>query len=178
MKRGFSAVELMNLLGLLAVLSTIFMYGIFRYVRHAKTTEAVSTVTRIAEKAADYYNKSDETQPAGATPSAVHAMRHFPPPARGSIPPSTESVCGLRYQSNKADWAASPWKDLDFAIIEPQSYQYSFDSEGSGASARATITAEGDLDCDGHRSRFSITIVPNDALAAQPGPLEKTDPEE
>jgi hypothetical protein len=178
MKRGFSAVELMNLVALGAVAGAVIMYGFARYVRHSKTTEAVSAVTRIAEKAADYYNKSDETQPAGATPSAAHAMRHFPPPSHGTVPATPESVCGLRYQSNKVDWAASPWKELDFALIEPQSYQYSYDSEGFGASAKSTVTAEGDLDCDGHRSRFSITILPNDALTAQPGPLEKTDPEE
>ena len=34
--------------------------------------------------AAEYYNTSDATQPAGATPQAVHAMRHFPPSSRVS----------------------------------------------------------------------------------------------
>ena len=85
---------------------------------------------------------------------------------------------GQKYQSNKADWAASPWKELDFAIIEPQSYQYSYDAEGAGANAKCTITAEGDLDADDERSKYSITITPNEALEAKLSPLEKVDPEE
>jgi hypothetical protein len=171
-------VELMNFIGLAAILSAIGMYGLARYVRHSKTAEAVSTVTRIAEKAADYYNRSDETQPSGATPSAVHAMRHFPPSSRMPVPVDAKSVKGQKYQSNKADWAASPWKELDFAIIEPQSYQYTYDAEGAGSSAKSVITAEGDLDADDERSKYSITITPNEALTATLGPLERTDPEE
>jgi hypothetical protein len=168
----------MNFLGLAAILSAIGMYALARYVRHAKTTEAVSTVTRIAEKAADYYNRSDETQPSGATPSAVHAMRHFPPSSRTWVPAETESVRGQRYQSGKADWAGSPWKEIDFAIIEPQYYQYSYDSEGAGASAKSIVTAQGDLDGDGRLSRYAVAIRPNEAMTATLGELERTDPEE
>ncbi len=175
---GFSLVEILNFLGLAAILSAIGMYALARYVRHAKTTEAVSTVTRIAEKAADYYNRSDETQPSGATPSAIHAMRHFPPSSRGWVPVDGSTVKGQRYQSSKADWAGSPWKELDFAIIEPQSYQYSYDSEGAGASAKSVVTAQGDLDGDGVPSRYSITIKPDESLTAKLGELERTDPEE
>lgn len=169
----------MNFIGLAAILSAIGMYGIARYVRHSKTVEAVSTVTRIAEKAAEYYNKSDETQPSGATPSAVHAMRHFPPPGSHTpVPADEKSVRGQKYASNKADWAGSPWKELDVALIEPQSYQYIYDAEGAGANAKATVTAEGDLDGDTKKSKYVIVITPNEALTATVGPLERTDPEE
>src|SRR5437762_496754 len=77
-RRAVTAIELMNFVGLAAILSAIGMYSLARYVRHAKTTEATSSVTKIAERSAEYYNRSDETQPQGASPQAVHAMRHFP----------------------------------------------------------------------------------------------------
>jgi len=167
MRRGFTVIELMNFLGLAAILSAIGMYSLSRYVRHAKTVEAVSSVTSLAGAAAEYYNASDATQPTGAAPHAVHAMRHFPPSSRVSVPEDDLSVRGKRYQSNLADWSASPWRELRFSIVQPQCYRYSFDAEGAGATATATVTAEGDLDGDGVRSTYSLTVAPDESLTAQ-----------
>lgn len=177
--RGFSAIELMNFLGLAAILSAIGMYGLARYVRHAKTAEAISSVNSLAGAAADFYNASDATQPTGATPQAVHAMRHFPPSSRVAVPEDPLTVRGKRYQSNMADWAASPWRDLRFSIVQPQCYQYSFDAQGAGSSAKATVTAQGDLDGDGVRSTYSVTIEPDDSMTAHVGrSMVRQDPEE
>lgn len=164
---GFTAIELMNFLGLAAVLSAIGMYALGRYVRHAKTVEAVSSVTSLAGAAADYYNASDATQPTGAAPQAVHAMRHFPPSARVPVPDDPLSVRGRRYQSNLADWSASPWRELRFSIVQPQCYQYSFDAQGAGGTAKAIVTAEGDLDGDGVRSLVSLEVIPDEGFTAQ-----------
>lgn len=178
-QRGFSALEIVNFLALAAVLSAVAMYGVARYVRHGKTTEAAESVNRLARGAADYYNRSDETQPSGAAPSAVHAMRHFPPSSRTPVPPDPLTVRAQKYQSNSADWAASPWRDLGFSIVQPQCYQYSFESSGAGASAKATVTAEGDLDGDGTRSSYSLSIAPDESLTAQVGAtMTRKDPEE
>lgn len=176
--RAVTAVELMNFVGLAAILSAIGMYALARYVRHAKTVEAQSSVASLAGAAAEYYNSSDATQPAGASPQAVHAMRHFPPKSTVSVPEDPLNVRGKRYQSNLADWAVSPWRDLRFSIVQPQCYQYSFDAEGAGASAKATVTAEGDLDGDGVRSLYSLTVAPDTTLTAVPGLMTKKDGEE
>ena len=169
----------MNFLALAAVLTAIAMYALARYVRHGKTAEAIESVTRLAAGAADSYNRSDATQPSGASPQAVHAMRHFPPSARDSVPEDPLAVRGKRYQSNSADWAASPWRDLGFSIVQPQCYQYSYTAEGAGASAKATVTAQGDLDGDGTRSTYSLSIAPDEALEAKVAPqMTRQDPEE
>jgi len=148
-------------------------------VRHGKTLEAQESVTRLANGAADYYNKSDGTQPQGASPQAVHAMRHFPPSARTSVPEDPLSVKGRRYQSNAADWAVSPWRDLGFLMVQSQCYQYSFESQGAGNAAKATVTAEGDLDGDGTRSKYTLSIAPDENLTAQVAPqMTRQDPEE
>ena len=176
---GFSAVELMNFLALAGILSAIAMYALARYVRHGKTAEAIESVTRLANGAAEYYNRSDATQPAGASPQAVHAMRHFPPSAREPVPEDPLAVRGRRYQSNTADWSASPWRELGFSIVQPQCYQYSYEAQGAGASAQATVTARGDLDGDGTRSTYSLTIAPDETLTAQVSPeMTREDPEE
>lgn len=164
---GFTAIELMNFLGLAAVLSAVGMYALARYVRHAKTAEAVSSVTSLANASADYYNASDATQPTGAAPNAVHAMRHFPPSSRVPVPEDALSVRGHRYQSNLADWSASPWRELRFSIVQPQCYQYSFEADGAGATAKALVSAEGDLDGDGIRSSLSLAVTPDEGLSAQ-----------
>ena len=169
----------MNFLALAAVLSALGMYALARYVRHAKTVEAVSSVTALAGRSAEYFNQSDTTQPADAAPSAVHAMRHFPSSARVSVPAEQESVRGRRYQSNLADWSTSPWRELRFSIVQPQCYRYSFDAEGAGATAKAVVLAEGDLDGDGLRSSYSLEVTPDQGLSAQVSKtMNKTDGEE
>ena len=124
-------------------------------------------MTSLAGAAADYYNASEATQPTGAAPQAVHAMRHVPPSARVPVPDDPLSVRGRRYQSNLADWSASPWRELRFSIVQPQCYQYSFDAQGAGGTAKAIVTAEGDLDGDGVRSLVSLEVIPDEGFTAQ-----------
>ena len=81
--------DLINFVGLAAVLSALGMYGIATWVRHSKTTEAVQAVANLATLSAEYYNASDATQPTGAAPDSVHAMRHFPPSSRAPTPAAT-----------------------------------------------------------------------------------------
>ncbi len=169
----------MNFLALAAILSAIGMYALARYVRHGKTEEAKESVARLATRAAEFYNKSDGNQPIGAEPQAVHAMRHFPPSSRTAVPEDPLSVRGRKYQSNSADWAGSPWRDLEFSIVQPQCYQYSFEAEGAGAKAKAQVTAEGDLDGDGTRSKYTIAVTPDDKLnAVVAKEMSWVDPEE
>lgn len=169
----------MNFFALAAILAAIAMYGVARYVRHGKTSEAQESVKRLAAETADFYNRSDATQPTGASAATVHAMRHFPPSSRVPVPEEQQSVRGKRYQSNGMDWATSPWKELKFSIVQPQCYQYSFTATGAGTTARALVVAEGDLDGDGARSRYSLLIVPDESLTAQIAKeMERQDPEE
>jgi hypothetical protein len=169
----------LNFLGLAACLAALFMVVVARYLRHGKTAEARESVTRLATGAAEFYNRSDATQPSGASPQQIHAMRHFPPSSRVPVPEDPLSVRGKKYQSNKADWAASPWRDLGFSIVQPQYYQYSFDASGSGKTARAKVVAEGDLNGDGTRAKYSLTISPDESLTAiVDKEMKTTDPEE
>lgn len=177
--RGVTFVDLLNFLGLAAILSTVGMYGLARYVRHAKTAEAIGSVTAMAGAAATSYDTSDAMQPAGTKPEAARAMRHFPPPSKTSVPADPLDVRAKRYQSSQTDWAVSPWRELRFSIPQPQYYAYSFESQGTGATAKATAIAHGDLDGDGTSSAFSVTIAPNEALDAKVAKsVERVDPEE
>ncbi len=169
----------MNFVSLAGILGALGMYALGRYVRHAKTAEAVGSVQALAQAAAAYYNGSDASQPTGAPEAAARAMRHFPPPSRASVPADPRDVRGKRYQSAPADWSPSPWRELHFSIPQPQSYAYSFDSSGTGAQAASTAIAHGDLDGDGMTSSYQLGVAPDDKLNAQVATqLERVNPEE
>jgi len=169
----------MNGIALLCVVSALAMYFVARYVRHAKTAEAMGSVKAIAEGAAGYYEGSDAMQPAGTHPEAARAMRHFPRTSRTSIPADPADVRGRRYQSALADWSTSPWVELHFSIPQPQFYAYSFESQGRGAEASAIATAHGDLDANMITSTYSLTVAPDAQLQARVSPtMERINPEE
>ena len=165
--RGFTLVELLNLLALGCLLATLGMYGLASYVKHEKVAEASGTIKQIAESAAAYYETSDSNATAGTTPEMAKASRHFPPSSRGSVPGDLDVIRGKRYQSAHSDWAVSPWSDLNFSISRPQVYAYSFDATGSGSEARASANAQGDLDGDGQRSLFKLSIAPDEQFHAR-----------
>jgi type II secretory pathway pseudopilin PulG len=178
-RRGFAWIELMNFVSLAAILGALAMYGLGRYVRHAKTAEAIGSLAALGQAAAADYDESDSTQPAGAPESAVRAMRHFPPPSRSSVPPDLADIHGRRYQSTLADWQPSPWRELHFSIPQPQYYAYSFDSTGTGPQAVATATARGDLNGDGNLSTYLLTVAPDAKHSARVSTnLERINPEE
>lgn len=169
----------MNFVTLAAVLGTLAMVGVAKYLRHSKTAEAVGTLTTIAKSAAASYNASDSTQPTTSIPAAARAMRHFPLSAQVPVPEDASLVRGKRYRSSSADWAKTPWRELNFSMPQPQYYRYDFQSTGVGATGVATITAAGDLDGDGQTSLYTLRVVPDPALDAVVAPnVEIKDGEE
>jgi prepilin-type N-terminal cleavage/methylation domain-containing protein len=178
-RRAFTLIELLNTLSVVAVLGALAMYGFGRYVRHAKTLEALGSVNAIAQASVSFYNESDATQPSGGAQAAIHAMRHFPASSRGSVPQDAEDVRGKRYQSTRADWSPSPWRELNFSIPQPQYYRYSFESSGTGRASVATAIAHGDLDGSGVQSTFRQRISVNDRFEAEVAPtIERENPDE
>jgi len=176
---GFSLLELMNVISFVALLSTLGMYAVAKYVRHTKTAEAISSVDTIARGAAAYYNGSDFAQPAGSRPEALRASRHFPPPSRYAVPADARDVQGKRYKSSLADWQGAPWREIRFTMPGPQCYQYAFESDGAGAAAKAAAVARGDLDGNNSWAMYRLAVTPDAAGSAKVGAaIEKTNPEE
>lgn len=156
----------MTIAAIACLLTAVAMAGGARFIRHSKAAEATDSVRAIGMGAARYFNESDAREPTVTEPARQKAMRHFPTSSKESVPSDPIDVRGSRYQSNDADWAVTPWRELRFKLVQPQSYLYSFQAEGTGAEARATAIAEGDLNGDGRRSRFVVEITPNDEIDA------------
>lgn len=55
-----------------------------------------------------------------------------------------------------SDWAKDPvWSALDFELVEPHRFQYSYQSDGKSVLA----TAVGDLDCDGTMITYKLEMA-------------------
>ena len=155
------------------------MYGLGRYVKHAKTLEALGSVSAIAQAAVSFYNESDSTQPAGGAQAAAHAMRHFPGSSRGSVPHDADDIRGKRYQSTRADWSPSPWRELHFSIPQAQYYRYSFEASGTGHASVASALAQGDIGGSGTESTYRQRITVNEKFEAEVAPtIDRENPDE
>jgi type II secretory pathway pseudopilin PulG len=56
-------------------------------------------------------------------------------------------------------WQIPAWRELDFSIVEPHRFQYSYESDGKTFTGRAV----GDLDCDGSAVTYEIRGVIGDS---------------
>ena len=140
----------------LGIVSALGAYGTRQYLTNSKTAEARATVGRIAKDMAAYVyreNMSDEWLHAKAQPgnSATRIKRLISLPP---VPADFELIRAKKYQSTSADWAK--WAPIKFELESPQRYQFRVEAAKDGLSAE--IIAEGDLDGNGIKSRFSIKM--------------------
>jgi hypothetical protein len=113
------------------------IYGVRKYIAEAKIAEARTVTRRIATRLVEAKLKKLTSLPA--------------------VPAKFESVQGMKYQSVPADW--SKWQTIQFSMESPQYFQYRVEAAKGGKAA--TVIAEGDLDANGKRSRFSLAIEPD-----------------
>jgi type IV pilus assembly protein PilA len=157
-KRGFTLVELMIVVAIIGVLAALAIYGVTRYVANAKTTEARTAVARIAKDATTAYArpKTDTSALNAANVLAVGgsaAISNTLCPTAAKIPDAVPA--GQKVQSDPDAWADDPgWSCLQFAMTDPQMYQYEYTASATGFDAMG----HGDLDGDGSEySKFTMS---------------------
>lgn len=118
------------------VLAAIAVPAFLKYLRRAKTAEAVMNLRIIFDSAISYW----------------HEHGRFP--ATAPLTPAGRTACfedkSEKMTPGPTDWAHPTWVELNFAIPDAHYYQYEFISHGGQFTARAF----GDLDCDGVPSTF------------------------
>lgn len=114
--------------------------GVEKYASSAKTAEARDHVMRIALALADHAR-------------AKRARTPFPP----SAPASPSVVPGRRPMDALPSFEHPSWKAIGFAPSGPVYYSYQFVTAADGKSVE--VIAEGDLDGDGVRSRYSVKVT-------------------
>lgn len=122
------------------VLVKLAKEGASKYSSSAKTAEARDHVMRIALALADHAR-------------AKRARTPFPQ----SAPASPAVVPGTRAADALQSFEHPSWKAIGFAPTGPVYYSYQFVTATDGKSVE--VIAEGDLDGDGVRSRYSVKVT-------------------
>jgi prepilin-type N-terminal cleavage/methylation domain-containing protein len=153
---GFSLVELMLVVVMIGILSSIGGVAWMRYVKRSRTTEAVGHLQKLWSGAMSYY-ESDHADNAG-----VVLDKQFP----GSCAVVSEANCctfpDQRCPGSSAVYQMEPWKSLGYNIADKHNYRPRF---YACPDPKRNMVAEayGDLDCDNVLSQFirKADVLPN-----------------
>jgi type IV pilus assembly protein PilA len=162
-KRGFTLVELMIVVAIVGVLAALAIYGVRKYMLNAKTAEARQAIGRLARDAASAFNREQMDAKILALGGVTGNSNRFCGSAGKTVPATPDSIKGLKYQSDPAEWndvnQLTGWQCLRFTMQDPQYYMYGYAASGTAGTPGESFTAsaEGDLDGDTARSRFELS---------------------
>jgi len=144
-KRGFTLIEMMIAVAIIGILASVAIPSYIRYTRRAMSVEAPMNIRRMYDGAVAYY-VGEHADLVGRI-----ANQQFP----GSVGPTPSAIpAGVKYQPTTTDWDHPEWHALDFSVMDPLRYSYTFSSSGVGLAARGDMIAQGDLDGDGIPSYY------------------------
>lgn len=169
---GFTLMELMVVVVIIGVLSSVAVPSLHRFIVRSRESEAPTNLAAIARGARDYYNSEQLNKTTGVVDPPT-----FPPIATSNnlqngyatmptVAPCSEIAGSPRYLANSTRWhtghTTEPWVNLKFALAQSHFFQYGFASSGSGKNAAYTVRARADMDCDSILSTFFFTAEVDD----------------
>jgi prepilin-type N-terminal cleavage/methylation domain-containing protein len=160
-QRGFSLVELMLVVAIIGILSSVALPAFSKYVKKARTSEAIGYLDKMWKGAVAYYEADH------ADTNTVQQAKQFPGGATCNIEgyPGPGYCCNgprNRCPGNNSIYsqsgATTPWVALGFNIADDHLYVPAFfaRSPTGPSSIDARMDAYGNLDCDGVVAQFTV----------------------
>jgi prepilin-type N-terminal cleavage/methylation domain-containing protein len=176
-RAAFTLIELMIVVAIIGILSTLAVYGVRKYIANTKTAEARNALGRMGNAAMIAFESetmSSTVMPQATSTALVRALCRS---GSQPVPGSAAMIAGRKYQSNPADWnidaaARSGFSCLHFTIDQPQYYMYTYTlvAGTSNPGDSFVATANGDLNGDGILSTFQLTGAINSAYVLNLAP--------
>jgi prepilin-type N-terminal cleavage/methylation domain-containing protein len=147
---GFTLIELMMVVSIMGLLSSIALPQYTRATLRARSAERVTIMESLGRAVNDVVNQQQRV-PSAALPGERSTWTGIGNP---SGPPGASK--------RRFDWTAAGWTQLPMVVQGDAYYTYSFvadDLNGDGKTVTLTVTGDGDLDADGVHSVRTIRFV-------------------
>ncbi len=164
LKGGFTLIELMIVVAIIGILSSVAIPSFLRFVKKSKASEAPYQIKQLVIGAKTWYNSMHATRfgnplrphfpnkysPWGINSSPTTNRRPLKPPCSNGSP---------LYKVDTKQWDKQPWKSLKFAITKAHYFQYYYTVDNTYTSTQKPffeVRAHADLDCDGLLSTYYL----------------------
>ena len=140
---GFTLVEIMAALAMIAVVAVIVIPTFTDKVEKAKAVEGNAELERISK----------------AAKAVFLADGSFPQGTATTLPGNDGAACGFaakKFPTTPAWRNDLVWGTLDFAVTAPTQFSYHYESIDANT---AVITAVADLNCTGTLTKFTMTLT-------------------
>jgi len=149
--RGFTLIELMIVVAIIGMLSSVAVPAFLRNAQKARSTEALIQLHKIYAASRTYIIELHH-----AAGSSVVIPPQFPVTEAPTPDTTCCSQTGHKCLPNPTAWNLPTWQALQFSVDMPHYYRYAYTSAGSGPGSSFHAQAYGDLNCNGVYSTFEL----------------------